>query len=105
MIRRFIGKYGDVKNSDDILKLLHGFGVDIIKEPFMIIGQSYAGLLARGFVNKYPELIRKIILLVTCMIPGVKKGNVEQLKAGKQCIHCFFSFFENILQVSIFVMQ
>ena len=55
-------EHGDVKNSDDILKLLHGFGVDIIKEPFMIIGQSYAGLLARGFVNKYPELIRKLYM-------------------------------------------
>ena len=73
-------EHGDVKNSDDILKLLHEFAVDVIKEPFMIIGQSYAGLLARGFVNKFPELIGKIILLVPCMIPGVKKGRVEQLK-------------------------
>ncbi|MBO4909651.1 MAG: alpha/beta hydrolase [Lachnospiraceae bacterium] len=31
---------GDVKNSDDILELLHGFAVEVIREPFMIIGQS-----------------------------------------------------------------
>ena len=73
-------EHGDVKNSDDILKLLHEFVIDVIKEPFMIIGQSYAGLLARGFVDKFPELINKIILLVTCMIPGVKQGRIEQLK-------------------------
>ena len=70
---------GDVKNSDDILELLHEFAVDIIQEPFMIIGQSYGGLLTRGFVNKYPEMIRKIILLVPCIIPGVKQGRVEAL--------------------------
>ena len=70
---------GDVKNSDDILELLHEFAVDIIGEPFMIIGQSYGGLLTRGFVNKYPDMIRKIILLVPCIIPGVKQGRVEAL--------------------------
>ena len=70
---------GDVKNSDDILELLHEFAVDIIQKPFMIIGQSYGGLLARGFVNKFSEMIRKIILLVPCVIPGVKQGRVEQL--------------------------
>lgn len=70
---------GDVKNSDDILELLHEFAAQIIKEPFMIIGQSYGGLLTRGFVKKFPEMIRKIILLVPCIIPGVKQGRVEPL--------------------------
>ena len=70
---------GDVKNSDDILELLHEFAAQIIKEPFMIIGQSYGGLLTRGFVKRFPEMIRKIILLVPCIIPGVKQGRVEPL--------------------------
>ena len=70
-------EHGDVKNSDDMLDILHSFAVDVIKEPFVIIGQSYGGLLTRGFVNKYPELIKKIILLVPCIIPGVKQGRVE----------------------------
>ena len=69
--------HGDVKNSDDMLEILHGFSVDVIREPFIIVGQSYAGLLARGFVNKYPDLIKKIILLVPCIIPGEKQGRVE----------------------------
>ena len=72
-------EHGDVKNSDDILKLLYGFATDVIGEKFIIAGQSYGGLLTRGFVNKYPELIEKIILLVPCIIPGVRQGRVEPL--------------------------
>ena len=64
--------HGDVKNSDDILALLHRFASEIIKDKFIIIGQSYGGLLTRGFVNKHPEMIRKIILLCPCIIPGVR---------------------------------
>ena len=47
----------------------------------MIVGQSYGGLLARGFINKYGELITKMILLVPCVIPGVRQGRVEPLVA------------------------
>ena len=38
-------EHGDVRNSDDILELLHGFAVDVINEPLIIAGQSYGGLL------------------------------------------------------------
>ena len=72
-------EHGEVKNSGDILELLHGFATDIIGEKFIIAGQSYAGLLTRGFVYKYPELLEKIILLVPCIIPGVRQGRVEPL--------------------------
>ncbi|SEW33828.1 Pimeloyl-ACP methyl ester carboxylesterase [Ruminococcaceae bacterium KH2T8] len=73
-------EHGDVKNSDDMLELLYDFATKVIGESFMIIGQSYGGLLVRGFVNKYPELIKKIILLCPCIIPGDRKGRVEPLK-------------------------
>ena len=72
-------KCGDVENSDDMLRLLHEFAVNVIKDKFMIIGQSYGGLLTRGFVNRYSQMIEKIILLVPCMIPGVRQGQVEPL--------------------------
>ena len=75
---------GDIKNSDDILSLLHSFVIDVIKEQFIIIGQSYGGLLTRGFVNKYPELILKIVLLCPCIIPGVRQGRVEPLTVQEQ---------------------
>ena len=77
-------EHGDVRNSDDMLELIHGFAVDVIGEPFIIIGQSYGGLLTRGFVNKYPDLIKKIILLVPCIIPGVRQGRVEPLTVVEQ---------------------
>ena len=70
-------EHGDVRNSDDMLDVIHDFAVNVIKDSFIVVGQSYGGLLTRGFVNKYPELIRKIILLVPCIIPGVKQGRVE----------------------------
>ena len=70
-------EHGYVRNSDDMLDALHDFAVNVIKDSFIVVGQSYGGLLTRGFVNKYPELIRKIILLVPCIIPGVKQGRVE----------------------------
>ncbi len=74
-----VSEHGSVKNSDDILEILHGFATDVIGEKFIIAGQSYGGLLTRGFVNKYPELLEKIILLVPCIIPGVRQGRVEPL--------------------------
>ena len=77
-------EHGGVKNSDDMLALLHSFAVDVIKESFIIIGQSYGGLLARGFVNKFPKLIQKIILLCPCIIPGVNKGQVEPLVVAEK---------------------
>ena len=63
----------------DILELLHSFATDVIQDKFMIVGQSYGGLLTRGFVSKYPELVSKLILLCPCIIPGVRQGRVEPL--------------------------
>ena len=72
-------EHGEVKDSDDMLALLYDLATNVIGESFTVIGQSYGGLLVRGFVNKYPELIKKIILLCPCMIPGDRKGRVEPL--------------------------
>ena len=72
-------EHGDVKDSDDMLELLYDFATKVIGERFMMIGQSYGGLLTRGFVNKHGDLIKKIILLAPCIIPGDRKGRVEPL--------------------------
>ena len=69
-----------MRNSDDILSILHGFAEEVIGEPFILVGQSYGGLLCRGFVNKYGDLVKKLILLVPCVIPGVRQGRVEPLQ-------------------------
>ena len=72
---------GRVRDSDDILELLHDFAVEIIGEKFIIVGQSYGGLLARGFVKRFGELISRMILICPCVIPGVRQGRVEPLVA------------------------
>lgn len=54
-------EHGSVKNSDDILEILHGFATDVIGEKCIIAGQSYGGLLTRGFVNKYSELFENTV--------------------------------------------
>lgn len=74
-------EHGHVRNSDDILELLHDFAVEIIGEKFMIIGQSYGGLLARGFVNRFGDMVSRMVLICPCVIPGVRQGRVEPLVA------------------------
>ena len=74
-----LSERGDIKNSDGMLFALHDFAVNVIQEKCIVIGQSYGGLLALGLVNKYPELIEKMILLCPCVIPGVQRGRVEPL--------------------------
>lgn len=74
-------EHGRVRNSDDMLELIHDFAVDIIGGKFIIVGQSYGGLLARGFVNRFGEMISGMILLCPCVIPGVRQGRVEPLVA------------------------
>ena len=78
------GKTGDPRTAfattpyDDITAALdYYFEHYNAGRPFIIAGQSYGGLLTRGFVNKYPDMIKKIILLVPCIIPGEKQGRVE----------------------------
>ncbi len=70
-------EHGDVKNSDDMLELLYDFATKVIGGSFVIIGQSYGGLLVRGFVNKYPELIKKIILLSFVRVSSRVTGRGE----------------------------
>ncbi len=72
-------EHGDVRNSDDMLELIYDFAVNVIGEKFMVVGQSYAGLIVRGLVNKHRDLIERIILMCPCMIPGVRQGRVEPL--------------------------
>ncbi|MCR5316920.1 MAG: alpha/beta hydrolase [Treponema sp.] len=68
---------GNVKNADDILALLYDFAVNVIREKFIIAGQSFGSFLARAFVNRHQDMVLKMILLCPCVIPGVKKGRVE----------------------------
>ncbi len=66
--------HGDIVNSDDILEMLHCFATTVIKEKFIIAGQSYGGLLTRGYVNKYCNELLGIMLLCPLVIPGYRMG-------------------------------
>lgn len=71
---------GDIINSDGMLEAIAAFAEDIIKEPCIVAGESYGGLLARGFIKTCPEMTSGIILLCPCVIPGYRQGRVEPLK-------------------------
>ena len=68
-----------IKTSDDILNVLYNFVRDVIGEEIILAGESYGGYLARGFVNKYPDIIKSLILLCPLVYPGYRTGQVEEL--------------------------
>lgn len=72
-------KAGDIINSDGMLEAILAFSKDIIAEPCIVAGESYGGLLARGFIKAAPELTLGLILLCPCVIPGCRQGRVEPL--------------------------
>lgn len=69
----------NVKTSDDMLTLIYRFVEDTIGEKVILAGESYGGYLARGFVNKYPDMVASLILLCPLVYPGYRKGRVESL--------------------------
>ncbi|MBP3267936.1 MAG: alpha/beta hydrolase [Ruminococcus sp.] len=70
---------GDIVNSDGMLEAVSAFAVDVIGEPCIVAGESYGGLIARGFINKCTDMTAGLILLCPCVIPGVRQGRVETL--------------------------
>lgn len=68
-----------IKSSDDMLEVLYDFARDIAGEYFILAGESYGGYLARGFVNRYPDMVKAMILLCPLVYPGTRKGRVEPL--------------------------
>lgn len=68
-----------IQTSDDMLDVLYAFAKDVAGEAFILSGESYGGYLARGFVNKYPQMIKALILVCPLVYPGSRKGNVEPL--------------------------
>ena len=68
---------GNVKCSEDILQILHQFVQTITQEAVIVVGESYGGYLARGFVHEYRELTQGILLLCPLVIPGYRQGHAE----------------------------
>lgn len=70
---------GNVQTSDDILQIVYQFAKEIVGERFILAGESYGGYIARGFVNKYPDMVCGLILLCPLVYPGTRQGRVEPL--------------------------
>lgn len=68
-----------IKNSDQMLDIILDF-VDAILpgQPFVVAGESYGGLLARGIINKRPETVNGLLLLCP-----VVENEVTQDNGGK----------------------
>lgn len=75
---------GTVKCSEDILPILHQFVQAITKQAVILVGESYGGYLARGFIHEYRELTQGIILLCPLMVPGYRQGRVEPYQLIEQ---------------------
>jgi pimeloyl-ACP methyl ester carboxylesterase len=55
---------GDVASSDDILAALEDFvDIEIGDEPFLLIGQSFGGYLARAMTHRRPDQVRGLALI------------------------------------------
>jgi len=68
----FMGRSGDpdsVRNSDDMLRVLAGFVAAILPPgPFLLVGESYGGYLARGLVRSLQERIEGLLLLCPAIV-------------------------------------
>jgi pimeloyl-ACP methyl ester carboxylesterase len=55
---------GDVASSDDILAVLEDFvDAEIGDEPFLLVGQSFGGYLARALTHRRPDRVRGLALI------------------------------------------
>ncbi len=67
----------DVHDSHDILRIIYDLLDELIPgEPFLLIGESYGGYLARGILKERMSLVKGLILLCPLMVPGIRQGTV-----------------------------
>lgn len=65
-------------SSDKILQILLSFFNDIVKENFLLIGESYGGYLARGILAYLSTYIEGMMLLCPLIIPDSNKRNLPK---------------------------
>lgn len=75
----------DIRNSDDMLRVILALLDDIIPgREFILAGESYGGLLARGMVKQRPLMVMGLLLICPAMKPGWRSGMVEPLRVVKR---------------------
>jgi pimeloyl-ACP methyl ester carboxylesterase len=63
-------EYHQVENADDMLETVLDFIQKIIpNQPYLLMGESYGGYLARGIVDAQRELVHGLCLLCPVIIP------------------------------------
>lgn len=67
----------DIHDSRDILRVIYGLLDDIIpNQSFILMGESYGGLLSRGILYDKMPMVKGLLLLCPLIIPGYRKGTV-----------------------------
>lgn len=88
---------GDIDSSDGIMAALRAFiDEQIGDEPFLLLGESYGGYLARGLVAERPEQVRGMALICPVgtlehqdrrlpehVVLRTEPGVIESLEAGE----------------------
>ncbi len=76
----------DIKNSDDMIRVLLSFIESVLpeNESFILAGESYGGYLARGIIKEMPNRVSGLILLCPLVIPGFRQGRVVPLQVMEQ---------------------
>ncbi len=79
-------KAGDgIHNSDDMLRVILALLDEIIPgQEFLVAGESYGGLLARGIVMARPLYVKGLLLICPVMKAGYRRGTVEELRVVKR---------------------
>ncbi len=76
---------GDIHNSDDMLRVLLSFLDEVIPgQEFILAGESYGGLLARGIVKARQRQVKGLLLICPAMKAGFRRGTVEPLRVVKR---------------------
>lgn len=75
----------EIHSSDEMLEILYAFlSKYLASEKFVLMGQSYGGYLARGFVHEHQDMVMALGLVCPLVLPGYRTGRHEPLVVKKQ---------------------
>lgn len=72
--------HSDLTSSDDIFSIVSEFIDTILPDstPFLLVGNSYGGYLARGLINQRPDQILGLLLICPLIEPDHSKRTVPK---------------------------
>ncbi len=90
-----MGKSGsspNIASSERIMEILLSFIGDIVKESFLLIGESYGGYIARGILSEMQDRIDGIALICPVVFPESK----DRILPEKEIVIKDRSFLEEL---------